>query len=287
MAEHPPSVLADALARALPGDTVVLPPGVHAGAVGMVAVPGLTLTSPGPGAELRADGRHVGGKAILVVRAPGVRIENIGFRGARVPDGNGAGIRFESGSLWLERCRFADNEMGLLSGAGPQMQLVVHRCHFGDAPRHDSGQLHHLLYVGRIGSCVVLHSRFGNGWRGHLLKSRARINRVLWSEFIDTPHGEAAYEVEFPEGGDILLQGNRIEQSAHTRNPALLSVGAEARGRPQTRLVLRDNVFVSERGASVVNPTRFVRLWRERLGQLQVDAEGDRFEGPGLIGLGR
>lgn len=286
MTEHGPSRLAGALRRARAGDTIVLPPGVHAGAVGIVTQPGLRITSPGPGAVLRADGRHAEGKAILVVRAPGVRIENLEFRGARVPAGNGAGIRFESGSLVLDRCRFADNEMGVLTAGRPDMTLAVTHCHFGDAPRHDSGMLHHLLYVGAIGHCVVMHSRFGGGWRGHLLKSRARVNRILFNEFDDGEAGGASYEVEFPNGGDAMVLGNRIAQSPASDNPAMLSMGAEGGGAGPHRLLLRGNHFVDRRARSADAPSRFVHLWPERLAApLEVLAEGNRFDGAGQIGL--
>lgn len=286
MIEHPPDTLPKALARARPGETVTLAAGLYAGQVGVVTQPGLTLRSPGAGAVLQADGRHAEGKGLLVVRAAGVHIENLEFRGARVPSGNGAGIRFEAGTLTLDRCRFIDNEMGLLSAGRPEMQLVVRDCSFGDAPRHDSGQLHHLLYVGAIGACVVMRCRFFNGWRGHLLKTRARVNRVLWNELVDGPDGEASYELEFPEGGDNLVLGNRIEQSARTQNPALLSLGAEADGRHGGRLVLRDNHFVNHHAGTAEAPARFVHLWPERLaGPLEVVDEGNVFEGPGLRGL--
>ena len=43
------------------------------------------------------------------------RIENIEFRGVRVADRNGAGIRFETGRLHVLRCAFFDNENGLLA----------------------------------------------------------------------------------------------------------------------------------------------------------------------------
>jgi len=277
------------LSKARPGQTVVIPPGDHFGALGVIDQPGLTLTSPGPGAVLHADGRHAEGKGTLVVRAHGVRIENIEFRGARVPTGNGAGIRFEAGSLVLERCRFFDNEMGVLTAGRPDMNLAVHHCQFGDAPRHDSGMLHHLLYVGAIGTCVVMHSRFGNGWRGHLLKSRARVNRILWNELVDGPEGEASYELEFPDGCDNFVLGNRIEQSARSQNTAMLSMGAEAgghRGGRAGQLVLRDNRFVNHHPGTAEAPARFVHLWPERLARpLEVVAEGNVFEGPGLRGL--
>jgi hypothetical protein len=284
--EHPPDTLPQALARARPGDTVTLAPGLYAGQVGVIKQPGLTLRSPGAGAVLAADGRHAEGKGTLVVRAPGVRIENLEFRGARVPAGNGAGIRFEAGTLALERCRFFDNEMGLLTAGRPEMQLFVDDCDFGDAPRHDSGMLHHLLYVGRIGLCVVMRSRFFNGWRGHLLKSRARVNRILWNELVDGPEGAASYELEFPEGGDNLVLGNRIEQSAQTQNPAMLSMGAEGGSLHSGRLALRDNRFVNHHAGTAEATPRFVHLWPERLlGPLEVEAQGNVFDGPGIVGL--
>lgn len=278
--------LAEGLRIAGPGDTLALTAGEYAGAVGVVTQPGLRLVGLDAGATLHADGAHAEGKALLVVRAPGVHIENITLRGARVPAGNGAGIRFESGSLTLTNCRFLDNEMGLLSAGRPDMALAIHRCAFGDAPRHDSGMLHHLLYVGAIGSCVVMHSRFFNGWRGHLLKSRARANRILWNEFVDGPDGAASYELEFPAGGDNLVQGNRIEQSAASQNAALLSMGAEGNGTQPGRLLLRDNHFVNHGADDAERPARFVHLWPERLAApLEVDATGNRFDGPGLVGL--
>ena len=283
----PLRTLAQALRQAVAGDIITLQAGTYAGDVGVISQPGLTLRGLGTGATLQAEGRHAEGKAILIVRAQGVRIENLEFRGARVPDGNGAGIRFEAGTLALDHCRFFDNEMGLLTANRPDIQLTVSGCAFGDAPRHDSGLLHHLLYVGTIGSCVVLHSRFGNGWRGHLLKSRASVNRILWNELVDGQDGEASYELEFPNGGDNLVQGNRIEQSARTQNPALLSMGAEAGGRHGGRLVLRDNRFVNHHVGTPEAPARFVHLWHERLaGPVEVVSEGNAFEGPGLRGDG-
>lgn len=278
--------LRNRLRRARPGEVVTVPPGRYRGALGVIDQPGVTLVSPGPGAEFHADGAHIEGKAMLVVRAEDVTVDNIGFHGARVPTGNGAGIRFERGTLQLRHCRFFDNEMGLLSAGEPSMQLLVLHCQFGDAPRHEGPMLRHLLYLGRIGWCVVLHSRFSNGWRGHLLKSRARINRVLWNELVDGPDGAAAYELEFPEGGDNLVLGNRIEQSPHTLNPALLSMGAEATGQPGNRLVLVDNHFINRRPAVLGAPARFVHLWPERMGgDLAVQHAGNRFEGAGLVGL--
>ncbi|SCY25844.1 hypothetical protein [Nitrosospira sp. Nsp13] len=48
---------------------------------------------------LIADGKHAGGKAIWVIRNGSFLIENIEFRNAGLPDGNGVGIRLERGML--------------------------------------------------------------------------------------------------------------------------------------------------------------------------------------------
>ncbi|MDE2082704.1 MAG: hypothetical protein KGI90_15240 [Burkholderiales bacterium] len=264
------------MAAAGAGDTIELLPGRYRADVAVVAQARLTLRGLGRGAVFEAAGRSAEDKAILVVRGD-VTVENCSFRGARVPAGNGAGIRFERGRLTVRRCRFFDNEMGLLANNDPTQELVVEDCAFGAAPRHE-GLLHHLLYVGAIGSFTLSGSRFGQGWRGHLVKTRALRNRILYNRLDDGPDGEASYELEFPNGGDNLVLGNVIVQSPRSQNPALLSMGAEARDGMQGRLVLAHNTLVNlgdEHG-------RFVHLWAERLqGEPSVRSADNLFVGPG------
>jgi hypothetical protein len=198
-----------------------------------------------------------------------------------VPSGNGAGIRFERGRLAVRRCRFFDNEMGILSANGADMELDVVDCEFGAAPRHE-GLLHHLLYVGAIGAFSIKGSRFSGGWRGHLLKSRAQRNRVLYNQLDDRPSGEASYELEFPNGGHNVVVGNLIAQSPLTQNPALLSMGAEARAGMAGSLVLANNTLVNTASAEA----RFVHVWTERLaGETSVRMANNLFVGPGQLDL--
>lgn len=272
--------LQDAINAAAIGDTVEMLDGDYRGQAGVVDIPQLTIRGLGAGAVIHADGQHAEGKAMLVVRGD-VTVENVEFRGARVPVGNGAGIRFERGRLAVRRCRFFDNEMGLLTANDPNMVLDVSDCEFGAAPRHE-GMLHHLLYVGTIGAFSVRGSRFGGGWRGHLLKSRALHNRVLNNRLDDRPSGEASYELEFPNGGHNIVVGNVIAQSARTQNPDLLSMGAEARDGMTGSLVLENNTFINAAGPN----SRFVQVWTERLaGEVQVRMVNNRFVGPGQLHL--
>ena len=249
-----------AVAAAADGDTIELEAGDHHAQTALVLQHRLVLCCPAGRAVLHADGAHAEGKALIVVRQGDVRIEGLEFRGARVPDGNGAGIRFERGRLQLLRCRFIDNENGVLTSNLPGAELRIEECEFGLAPRHP-GSLHHLLYVGRIARLRVERSRFSGGWRGHLLKSRAAHNEILCNHLADGDQGEASYEIDLPNAGQAWVLGNVIAQGPRPQNHALLAYGAEGPMHAESRLIVAHNHFVNESGA----PAAFIRSWPARL----------------------
>src|SRR5262249_22530291 len=94
---EPLKTLAAAVAQAQPGDTIKLRAGEYDDDFAVIDKP-LTIIGVGGVARLRAQGHIANGKAILIVRAP-VTVENLEFAGATVEDHNGAGIRFEAGTL--------------------------------------------------------------------------------------------------------------------------------------------------------------------------------------------
>lgn len=183
------------------------------------------------------------GKALWVVRDADMSIENIAFRGARVPDGNGAAIRFERGHLRVVGCAFLDNETGILTGGEADSVLEIVDSEFGEAPKH-AGALHHLLYVGTIERLTVIGSRFQQGFQGHLIKSRARENEILYNWIVDSAGGRASYELEFPHGGLAWVIGNVIGQSATTDNRDLISYGAEGKHWSDNALYLVHNTLI-------------------------------------------
>ena len=63
------------------------------------------------------------GKALFVIHAADVTVRNITFQRARVPDGNGAGIRAEGINLTLENDKFLNNEEGILAGNNPTSSM--------------------------------------------------------------------------------------------------------------------------------------------------------------------
>lgn len=277
----PGQSLSDALARAADGDEVHLLAGVHRAQVGVILQRRLTLRGVGGQAVLQADGAHAEGKAILVVRDGDVRIEDLEFRGARVPDQNGAGIRFEKGRLLVRRCSFVDNENGILTANFADAELTVEDSRFSDAP--SSSRLPHLLYVGAIARFSLSNSHLSQGRHAHLVKSRARENLIRHNQLVDGVGGSAAYELEFPNGGVAEVVGNTIEQSADTTNSVLLAFGAEGeRDARVHRLHVEGNTFINRARL----PAVFVRVHESRLkSPVSKSILNNTFEGPGLSEL--
>lgn len=208
---------------------------------------GLHLRAVGGRVQLKAEGAHIMGKGIFVTAGQGQRIEGFDFSGATVPDGNGAGIRMDRGSLHLRDCRFHGNQMGLLTNNEADARLSLEDCEFGPIL---PGQRHnHNLYVGRIAELRVIGCHLHHGHFGHLLKSRAAFTQLLYSCLSDEPDGRASYELEFPNGGRAWVMGNLIVQGAQTENPTLLAYGAEGQVWPENELILVHNTLIDRRAS--------------------------------------
>lgn len=205
----------------------------------------LTLRAVGGRVRLVAAGAHVQGKGLFVTRGQRMRIEGVDFTGCTVPDRNGAGIRLEAGSLTLVDCGFRDNENGLLSANDASIELDIVDCDFGPIPLR-SGATHNL-YVGAIKRLAVTGSYFHHGLLGHLLKSRAAVNHILYNRLTDEVGGRASYELEFPNGGVAVVMGNLIMQSSTTDNPHVISFGVEGAKWPRQALYLVHNTLVDQR----------------------------------------
>lgn len=237
--------IADAAKLAKDGDTVEILPGEYRGDVAVWQQKSLTIRGLGQRPVLIADGKSAEGKAIWVIRNGNIRIENIEFRGARVSDRNGAGIRFERGKLTVRHCAFLDNQNGLLTAGFGDAELTIENSEFSRNGTGD-GQSHNL-YVGPIARLSVSGSRFHTANVGHLIKSRAKVSDIRYNLIHDGPGGEASYEINLPNGGIATLIGNIVGQSDKTQNPVVISYGEEGNTWPENRLTLVHNTLYSER----------------------------------------
>lgn len=260
------------------GDTIEIDPGDYVADVAVWTRNNLTLRGTGPRVRLFAAGAHAEGKAIWVVRGGKVLVENIDFIGARVPDGNGAGIRLESGQLTVRNCLFHGNQNGIMTSGDARSSLVVEGSEFGYNGAGDG--LTHGLYAGHIRSLSVSGSHFHHANAGHLIKSRALENRIAYNRLSDEAGGRASYELEFPNGGIARVIGNLVQQTAETRNSVMVSYGAEGLANPVNALFMAHNTLVNDRplGGS------FVRVWP---GAQQVLVRHNLWIGPGRLHIAR
>lgn len=237
--------IAEAAIQALDGDTVEVDAGTYPCDVAVWQQNSLSVRAVGGRVRLEANGIAAEGKGIWVARSGRVRVEGFDFNGARIADRNDAGIRFEKGFLTVRHCTFVDNEMGILTGNDPQAELLVENSEFAFNSRPDGHN--HSLYAGAIARLTVLGSYFHHGLFGHLLKSRASMNRILYNRLTDEADGRASYELEFPNGGIACVIGNTIAQSRRTENPVLISFGAAGYTWPVRQLYLVHNTLVDNR----------------------------------------
>lgn len=236
-----------AFAAAGDGDTIeISAEGVYMGDVCAVRPNRLLIRGVGGRAKIDAAGKHAEGKAIWVIKGSDTIVENIEFTGAVVPDNNGAGIRQEGDNLTVRNCYFHHNETSILSGVSPNSEIVVEYTELG-YNGHDGGFAHNI-YIGHAKRFVLRFSYSHDAREGHLVKSRAAENYILYNRLTGET-GTGSFELDLPNGGKSFVIGNLIEQAASTHNGRILNYqreGADPRN-PSSQLYVINNTFVNNR----------------------------------------
>ena len=221
--------------------TIRVAPGYHrdcavqtAGRIAFVAVePGRAIF----------DGVTCEGKAALVLRGAGARVDGIVFQNMRVPDGNGAGIRLEKSDLDVVNSLFRGSEEGILSADDPEATLTIDRSTFSRLGRCDRGlSCAHSVYTGIYGRVIVTRSRFEKGSGGHYLKTRAIAIDINDNSFDDTQGKATNYMIDLPSGSIGRIANNLFVQGRDKENySALIAVAAEERKNPSRGLSIVGN----------------------------------------------
>ena len=169
-------------------------------------------------------------------------IHNVEFHDAKVPDENGAGIRWEGGNLVLSNTGFYDNENGILGGEGATAVTIENsefaRNGFGDGYTHN-------LYIGNIDRLTVRSSYFHEAKIGHNLKSRARENIIENSYFMDGPAGTSSYLLDTPDGGVVFMRGNLLQKGPNADNNSSVAYGMERNTYATNTITLVHNTLAS------------------------------------------
>jgi len=253
----------DAARVARDGDVVEIDATVYEGDAAVWRQHRLTIRGVGGRAQLRADGAHAEGKAIWVIKGNDTTIEGVEFSGAKVPDENGAGIRLEGAGLTVRDCYFHDNENGILTGRGPDSDIVIEHSEFAHNGVGDGYT--HNLYIGHVRSFTLRYSYIHHAIVGHNVKSRAAWNDIRYNRIMDEKDGSSSYAIDLPNGGLAFLVGNLIQQGPRTENPTIVSYGAEGLQYPANELYFVNNTVVNDLPAGgrfifVRDGTRVARL---------------------------
>jgi len=264
----------DAAKVAADGDVVDIAAGTYKGDVAIWQQNNLTIRGKGGPVEIKAEGRSAGGKAIWVLAGDNVKVQNITFSGAVVPDGNGAGIRIEGAGIAIENCEFRNNQMGILSGDSANSDILITNSRFIANRVNGARPLGHNIYIGNVNSFTLIGSTSEGAVRGHNVKSRARINTLIGNRILDGPDGASSYLVDLSAGGIAVLKANYLEQGENAENLTLVSYGAETLLHTENQLIITDNFMINKAGAGT-----FVRNYTEIPAQII----GNSFEGSGTV----
>ena len=242
---HTYKLPSEAIAAAGPGDTVRIYPGQYFDCATTTASP-LTIEGVGDPATVVLTDKACGGKALLIADSADLTVRNLTLTRARVPDGNGAGIRAEGHHLTVEGVRFVNNQDGILTAQDGDTTVTVSHSQFIKNGTCTS-LCAHGIYAGHIASLVVRDSQFSGTKEGHDIKSRALHTEVTGCSIEDGPDGTASYLIEVPNGGGVIVRNNKLEKGPHSGNhTAAISIGAEGVSQPTPEITVEDNVFVND-----------------------------------------
>ena len=205
-----------------------------------VQAAGLILFQGQTGGQAIFDGGACEGKGTLVLRGRSARVEDLVFENVHVPDGNGAGIRLEAGTLDVARSWFRDSQQGILSGSDAGAVTLTRSTftRLGD----NGGGPSHSVYFNRIPSLTVTNCRFEEGRGGHYVKSWAATVRIQDNSFDDAKGKWSNYMIDLPGGASGRIAGNVFVQGADKENhSAFIAVNAEEKTPGRTDLTITGN----------------------------------------------
>ena len=244
-----------AIAAAKDGDRVAISPGEYFDCATTRAA-NLTIEGVGDASKVVLTDKACGGKGLLVIGGDKTTVRNLTLTRARVPDGNGAGIRNEAPNLTVDGVLFINNQNGILSTPPSPGTVLIRNSRFErNGGCGNPGGCAHGMYVEGSSLVRVENSHFVGTKEGHHLKSRAQRTEVVGSTLEDGPDGTASYLVDVSNGGSVLLRGNTMEKGPNAQNTsAAVVIGAEGVTQPTREITVVDNSFRND----LSKPTVFV-----------------------------
>ena len=111
----------------------------------------------------------------------------------------------------------------------------------------------HNIYINHVRSFTLRDSYSTDARVGHLVKSRAARNYILYDR-LSGEQGTDSYELDLPNGGLSYVIGTVLQQGPRTQNPNMLAYGEEGDLQPDSHLYVVNDTFVNDlgRGAAML-----------------------------------
>lgn len=236
------STIAAAVAASRNGDVLLVQAGTYVNDFATINTK-ITIQGVGGMAHIVATVQPGNAKGILVTNTD-VTLDHIELSGTTVPDGNGAGVRYQGGHLTMTDCYVHDNQNGILANPVAGGAITIRDSEFAHNGAGDGYT--HNIYVGAIASLTIENSYIHDARVGHEIKSRAETTAITGSRIIDGDTGTASYSIDLPNAGKALITGNVIQQGPASQNPAIIHFGGEGYDYPGSSLEIANNVVLNE-----------------------------------------
>ena len=263
--QQPFAHIAEALARAQPGDVISVHPLPAAAAYTQVALniarPRLTLQAVGGRVVLSGRGGDQSGRGAvpraIVQFSPGAEggvLAGFELTGAHNGSHNGAGVRInQANEVTIRDCVIHHNDMGIMSNGDGTSFAAVHQL-IENCLIHSNGDAeapgyNHNLYLGGT-SVTLLGCEVHSSLTGHNVKSRAHRTQVFACYIHDSANREfdfvdAQGDTTVPDS-DAVLAGNLIVKARRcTGNRGVIHFGQDGGQEHDGTLCLVHNTIVT------------------------------------------
>ena len=242
-----------AIAAAKAGDTVSIQPGEYFDCATLRANK-LVVEGVGDPEKVVITDKVCGGKGLFIITGNDATIRNLTLTRARVPDGNGAGIRNEAANLTVDHVRFVNNQNGILSTPQELGTIIVRDSLFDrNGTCANGGGCAHGLYSNGAHLLHIERSTFTGTKSGHQIKSRAERTEIIGCTIEDGPEGTSSYLVDISNGGSLVVRDSTLEKGPEAENhSAAVVIGAEGVSQPTREILIENNKFRNDGGYSTV-----------------------------------
>ncbi len=191
-----------------------------------------------------------GDKGIFNPRGTNMIIDNIAFIGVQGPSRNDAGIRLDGGGyVYIANSYFESSQNGVLLTPGVAANIVIDHSEFsGNGNCLDASGCGHNMYISNpanADSFVLRFSYSHDADTGHEVKSRAKVNYILYNRLTDEATGKSSYQIDISNGGLTYIVGNVIQKGPNAQNGNTIAYAAEGATNPIQKLYIASNTIVN------------------------------------------